>query len=90
MFNGNEQSLINQGVIQGGIISPTLFTVFVNDLLNSLDSKGYQVFAYADDIAIVGTGDKQLQKAWQIIWEWQYDNQMTINKKKSGIMLHKG
>ena len=90
MFNGNEQSLINQGVIQGGIISPTLFTVFVNDLLNSLDSKGYQVFAYADDIAIVGTGDKQLQKAWQIIWDWQYDNQMTINKKKSGIMLHKG
>ena len=58
MFNGNEQSLINQGVIQGGIISPTLFTVFVNDLLNSLDSGGYQVFAYADDIAIVGTGDK--------------------------------
>lgn len=54
MYNGEENSLINKGVIQGGTISPTLFTVFINDLLALLDKKGYHVFAYADDIAILG------------------------------------
>ena len=54
MYNGEESSLINKGVIQGGTISPTLFTVFINDLLVLLDKKGYNVFAYADDITILG------------------------------------
>ena len=54
MYNGEENSLINKGVIQGGTISPTLFTVFINDLLVLLDKQGYHVFAYADDIAILG------------------------------------
>ena len=64
MFNGKENSLINKGVIQGGTISPLLFTIFVNDLITTLDKKCYQIFAYADDIAILDTGEKKLLKAW--------------------------
>ena len=41
-LNGKENSLINKGVIQGGTISPLLFTIFVNDLITTLDKKGYQ------------------------------------------------
>ena len=90
MFNGSEISQINKGVIQGGTISPTLFTIFINDLIATLDRQGYHVFAYADDIAILGSGEKKLLKAWQTIWNWQLDNQMQVNKKKSGIIMHKG
>ena len=90
MYNGRDNSLINQGVIQGGTISPTLFTIFVNDLIARLDKKGFQVFAYADDIAILGTGGKALDAAWRLIWDWSFDNQMQVNKKKSGIIVHKG
>ena len=90
MFNGDAISLINKGVIQGGTLSPTLFTVFMDDLLIQLDKKGYHVFAYADDIAILGSGEKKLLKAWQTIWNWQLDSQMQVNRKKSGIMLHMG
>ena len=90
MFNGDQISLINKGVIQGGTLSPTLFTVFMDDLLIQLDQKGYHVFAYADDIAILGSGEKKLLKAWQTVWNWQLDSQMAVNRKKSGIMLHAG
>ncbi len=90
MYNGKHQSLINQGVIQGGIISPTLFTVFINDLLIELNKQGLQVFAYADDIAILGHGDKALDQAWKTIWQWTEDNKMQVNKAKSGIIVHKG
>ena len=88
MFNGQDISLINKGVIQGGTLSPTLFTVFMDDLLIRLDKAGYHVFAYADDIAITGTGEKKLLKAWQTVWNWQLDSHMEVNRKKSGIMLH--
>ena len=37
MFNGEEISQINKGVIQGGTLSPTLFTVFINDLIAKLE-----------------------------------------------------
>ena len=90
MFNGQDISLINKGVIQGGTLSPTLFTVFMDDLLIRLDKAGYHVFAYADDIAITGSGEKKLLKAWQTIWNWQLDSQMAVNRKKSGIMVHQG
>ena len=90
MFNGRDISLINKGVIQGGTLSPTLFTVFMDELLIRLDKAGYHVFAYADDIAITGSGEKKLLKAWQTIWNWQLDSEMRVNRKKSGIMLHKG
>ena len=51
---------------------------------------GLYIFAYADDIAILGQGNKKLDKAWELIWRWSYDNGMEINRKKSGIMMHKG
>ena len=38
----------------------------------------------------MGTGEKKLLKTWQTIWSWQLDNNMEVNKKKSGIMIHKG
>ena len=90
MFNGEEISLINKGVIQGGTLSPTLFTVFINDLIDKLEKLDLYVFAYADDIAILGKGNKNLDIVWETIWRWSYDNGMEINRKKSGIIVHKG
>ena len=62
----------------------------MNDLISKLDKKGFQVFAYADDIAILGIGDKALDQAWEIIWDWSENNKMQVNKRKSGIIVHKG
>ena len=60
-----------------------------NDLLDELEKKGYEIFAYADDLAIVGQSNSMLGHAIEIAEQWATDNQMTINKKKSGIIIHK-
>ena len=58
-----------------------------NDLIETLHKKGFQVFAYADDLAITGKGRKGAEEAIEAVEEWTRSNRMTINKKKSGIIF---
>ena len=45
-------------------------------------------FAYADDLAIIGFDRCRIFKTIDIIENWANNNNITINKKKSGIILH--
>ena len=49
---------------------------------------GYEVFAYADDLAIVGYHKAKLKKCIRTAEKWADENNMTINRKKSGIIFH--
>ena len=53
-YDNNKELFIGTGVIQGCVLSPTLFLIMFTDLLNELEEAGLDVFAYADDLAIVG------------------------------------
>ena len=59
-----------------------------NDLLLELEKAGFEIFAYADDLAIVGFDEYRLRKCIEITEMWADKNKMTINKKKSGVIFH--
>ena len=48
-------------------MSPTLFLIMFNDLLEELSKKDYKVFAYADDLAIIGQNKFKLKDAINIV-----------------------
>ena len=83
----------NNGVPQGSILSPTLFSIFLNDLLTctqSLDSH-----AYADD-TIFHTSDTSIdrlvhktQQDINLISQWCENHGMKINKEKSHFLITK-
>ena len=58
--------------MQGSIISPALFNIFIEPLLNnlSLEFNIEDIFGYADDIAVCIYSKNQLQRAVDIIEEW--------------------
>ena len=48
-----------------------------------------ETFAYADDLAIHAFDQSKLIDAISIVEQWVEKNKMKINKKKSGIIVHK-
>ena len=79
---------IHNGVPQGGVLSPTLFLIFINDLLQIIPRK-VKGSMYADDLALLsteeytGTSKIRLQDALTNLNLWSNEWGMTINSKKT-------
>ena len=79
------------GVLQGIILGPLLFLMFINDVdTNFVHSK---VLLYADDTVIYACHkDESVAHLWMsedlnVLCKWCQSHQLTINQKKTKIML---
>ena len=73
------------GVPQGAVLSPTLFALYINDLIEELNMDSI-CYAFADDLVIVAKGTRELNLAIDKVENWSGMNGIDINKAKSGIM----
>jgi len=88
---GKNKIKSNKGVAQGSMISPALFNIFLEDLSAELGEKASlnledRLF-YADDVLLLTTSINQAKEVIQIVENWANKNGMTLNKKKSGIII---
>ena len=85
--------LVNRGTPQGGVLSPLLWNVAVNELLQIMEGGGCSVFAYADDIAIAFSGrfpqtlcdcmSLKLKK----LSDWATKSGLGVNPSKTELVL---
>lgn len=83
------------GVKQGDILSPTLFAVFINDLVSEVkeanvgakigDSK-VCILVYADDIVFISDNEMDLQLMLNITYKWCCKMRLRINSDKTQVM----
>ena len=91
------------GVRQGDSLSPTLFAIFINDLVKELnefelgipvENKKISVLLFADDIVISGENEQELQTLLKYVEIWCRKWRMKINQDKTQIVhyrkKHKG
>ena len=93
-WNGakSRQFNIANGVKQGAILSPILFCVYIDDLLNRLNGSGlgchvghlsFAGIGYADDVCILSPSINALQRFLKICENFANDYDILFNAKKS-------
>lgn len=91
---------VTRGVLQGEVLSPLLFALFINDLENFLLKKGCRgipinanneisLLAYADDIVLLVDTPTELRRKLDSLFEYCQQNKLTINANKTKIVVFK-
>jgi Reverse transcriptase (RNA-dependent DNA polymerase) len=84
------------GVKQGGVLSPVLFCIYIDNLLVALSKAGVGCFignnfvgalAYADDIVLLAPSATALRKMLQICDEFATDYSIVFNAQKSKCLV---
>jgi len=97
-FNGNllEEFSINRDVRQGCPLSPILFNLFINDILDNCDKYGVYLDSqyccgglFADDIVLVAPSKQALKKILNKVHEWAIKNEMTFGINKCATLVVK-
>ena len=85
----------SNGVRQGDSISPTLFSVFINDLVGNikslnrgikLDDLDISILLYADDVVLISEREEDLQIMLDTLCTWCDKWKVSVNQSKSKII----
>ena len=83
------------GVRQGDSISPTLFSLYINDLVKTLKENGplmdigdtlLNILLYADDMVLIADCESDLQTLLDILCEWCRKWRLSVNIDKTQIV----
>ena len=66
--------------MQGSLISPMLFDLYINDLINESDNYSFEALAYADDLCVLCDSKNQLINVLKIIDKRTELNDIKVNK----------
>ena len=93
---GNSFSITN-GVKQGGVMSPLLFTVYIDELLTRLScshagcyigDKFHGAYGYADDVIILAPSLRSLDKLLDICSNYAIEYNVMFNSAKSKMIVY--
>ena len=96
-YGCSEAVPVLRGVRQGCPASPTIFNVFVNDILEACDAQGLGVsvpglrarvsgLLFADDLVIMAPSRARLERMLQSLDGWAQRNEMEFGIAKCGVM----
>ena len=84
----SRKKTLKDGVPQGGVLSPTLFLVFINDIVKDLPRNVHGAI-YADDLALwcseehITTANYRMQEALKVLEDWTKKWLVTVNYRKT-------
>jgi hypothetical protein len=94
VVNGDQVRRIRlcRGLFQGSLLSPILFNIFANDLLDGLyerfarSSNELPAVMYADDLILLWTTVEEALELWIYLQEWTQQNNMELKLSKCSYL----
>ena len=81
---------IQQGVPQGSVLGPILFSIFLNDIFNCTS---FNTFSFADDTTCMASSDN-IQELYRVVntnlselYDWLCANRLKLNAQKTKYVL---
>ena len=103
LASGNSPEFdLERGVRQGDPLSPILFNIFINDILNDCTDTGIEVYRVprseapenllaglllADDVVLIAPSQEKLQQAMDCVGNWATTWEMSVGPDKCGVMI---
>ena len=89
-----EKTKVNRSCIQGSVMGPTLWLMYINTLLVELDKASVRFFAYTDDVAIVqrlntDENKAEFEKVLEILQKWAEKYEMAWSPLKTQCFIFK-
>ena len=75
-----------QGTPQGGVVSPLLANIYLDDLDWRIAEAGHQMVRYADDFVILCRTEQEAQRALALVTEWMQRAELKLHPQKTKIV----
>ena len=86
---------VNNGVKQGCILSPVLFNLYINDIVDEMNvlncgipmlNSKIDMLMYADDIVLMSESEQNLQKMLDCVLVWARKWRISLNESKTQVV----
>lgn len=86
VMSGGVTHEVMEGSPQGGVISPLLANIYLNEFDQFMMKRGYRIVRYADDILILCESQRSAKHALEVATAYlEKDLRLTVNKEKTHI-----
>lgn len=85
-MTGTEWTAPAAGTPQGGVLSPLLANIYLNDLDHLMDQAGMAMERYADDFVILCRTQEEAERALAIVREWTAQAGLTLHPSKTRLV----
>ena len=92
IYDESIEKKTTRGCPQGGVLSPLLWNLVVNSLIEYLNNMGYYTQGYADDIVILILGNsfditcQLMQNALNYVSRWCTERDLKVNPHKTNLV----
>lgn len=86
VMNEIQSEATDYGTPQGGVISPVLANIYLNDLDWLMEERGYAITRYADDMVVICRSLTEAHKALEGISEWMKEAKLQLHPQKTRIV----
>lgn len=91
--NTTTRAIVGRGCPQGGVLSPLLWNLVVNELITDLNANKLFTVGYADDITILISGPfessicDRMRQAFKIVETWCAKHELSVNPQKTELVM---